>query len=82
MKVFPAGNLGPSYIKAVKAPLSHIPLMAVGGVNEKNTADFLKAGCCGVGVGGNLVNMNWIKAGEWDKITDLAKEYRKAVEEQ
>ena len=42
----------------------------------------MKAGCCGVGVGGNLVNMNWIKAGEWDKITDLAKEYRKAVEEQ
>ena len=82
VKVFPAGNLGPSYIKAVKAQLSHIPLMAVGGVNEKNTADFLKAGCCGVGVGGNLVNMNWIKAGEWDKITDLAKEYRKAVEEQ
>ena len=82
VKVFPAGNLGPSYIKAVKAPLSHIPLMAVGGVNEKNTADFLKAGCCGVGVGGNLVNMNWVKAGEWDKITDLAKEYRKAVEEQ
>lgn len=79
VKVFPAGQLGPSYIKAVKAPLSHIPLMAVGGVNEKNTADFLAAGCCGVGVGGNLMNKAWIEAGEWNQITALAAEYRKAV---
>lgn len=80
VKVFPAGQLGPGYIKAVKAPLSHVPLMAVGGVSEKNAADFLKAGCCGVGVGGNLVNMQWIQAGEWEKITALANEYRKAVD--
>ena len=61
--------------------MSHIPLMAVGGVNEKNAADFIRAGCCGVGVGGNLVNKEWIANGEWDKITSLAKEFRKAVEE-
>lgn len=81
VKVFPAGNLGAAYIKAVRAPLSHIPLMAVGGVNEKNAADFLRAGCCGLGVGGNLVNKEWIANGEWDKITALAAAYRKAVEE-
>ena len=40
VKVFPASCLGPGYIKAIRAPLSHIPLMAVGGVNEKNAADF------------------------------------------
>lgn len=81
VKVFPAGNLGTSYIKAVKAPLPHIPLMAVGGVNEKNAADFVKAGCCGVGVGGSLVNKEWIEAGDWGKITALARLYREAVEE-
>lgn len=79
VKLFPAGSLGPSYVKAVRAPLSHIPLMAVGGVNEKNAADFLAAGCCGLGVGGNLVNKDWIDAGQWDKITALAAEYRKVV---
>jgi len=79
VKVFPAGTLGSSYIKAIRAPLNWIPMMAVGGVNEKNTADFLAAGCFGVGVGGNLVNKDWIRAGEWDKITALAREYRKAV---
>lgn len=81
VKVFPAGNLGPGYIKAVKAPLSHVPLMAVGGVNEKNAADFMQAGCIGLGVGGNLVNRNWIENGEWSRITALAKEYVKAVNE-
>ncbi len=52
--------------------------MAVGGVNEKNTPDFLRAGCVGVGVGGNLVNKTWIEAGEWDRIAALAGEYVKA----
>ncbi|MBQ8963818.1 MAG: bifunctional 4-hydroxy-2-oxoglutarate aldolase/2-dehydro-3-deoxy-phosphogluconate aldolase [Clostridia bacterium] len=79
VKVFPAGSLGPAYIKAVRAPLSHIPLMAVGGVNDKNAGDFIKAGCVGVGVGGNLVNKEWIENGEWDRITDLAKSYMEAV---
>ena len=81
VKVFPASCLGPGYIKAIRAPLSHIPLMAVGGVNEKNAADFLKAGCVGLGVGGNLVNKEWIRDGEWEKITALAKEFKKAVAE-
>ena len=44
VKIFPAANLGTSYIKAIKAPLNHIRFMAVGGVNEDNIADFLKAG--------------------------------------
>ena len=82
VKVFPVSSLGPGYIKAVRAPLSHIPLMAVGGVNEKNAADYMKAGCVGLGVGGNLVNKEWIKNGEWDKITALAKEFMKAVAEE
>ncbi len=81
VKVFPASALGVGYIKAVRAPLSHIPLMAVGGVNEKNAADFMKAGCVGLGVGGNLVNKEWIENGEWGKITALAKEFIKAVQE-
>lgn len=79
VKLFPAGQLGPEYIKALRAPLSHIPLMAVGGVNEKNAAHFVSAGCMGLGVGGSLVNSEWIKAEKWEKITALAAEYRKVV---
>ena len=73
VKIFPAGSLGPGYIKAIKAPLSHIPLLAVGGIGPDNIAEFIKAGCVGAGVGGNLTNKEWIQAGAWDKITAVAE---------
>ena len=73
VKIFPAGSLGPSYVKAVRAPLSHIPFLAVGGVGPDNVADFMKVGCVGAGVGGNLTNKDWIASGAWDKITAVAK---------
>ena len=75
VKLFPAGTQGTAYFKAVTAPLNHIRLLAVGGVNEKNIADFMAAGAVGAGVGGNLVNKTWIANGEFDKITALAKEF-------
>jgi len=75
VKVFPTSTLGAAYIKGVRGPLNHIRLLAVGGVNEKNIAEFLAAGCVGAGIGGNLVNKTWIANGEWDKITALAREY-------
>ena len=79
VKIFPAGNLGPGYIKALKAPLEHIDLIAVGGINENNAGSFVHNGAMAVGVGGNLVNRDWIEQGEFAKITRLAKEYAKAV---
>lgn len=80
VKVFPAGNLGSGYIKAVRGPLNHIRLLAVGGISEKNAADFIKAGCAGIGVGGNLVNKEWIAKGEFHKITDTARQLCEAVQ--
>lgn len=74
VKVFPAGAMGPGYIKAIRGPLNHIRLLAVGGVSEKNAAEYIKAGCDGVGVGGNLVNKEWIANGEDHKIEALARE--------
>ena len=73
VKIFPAGSLGPAYVKAVRAPLSHIPFLAVGGISPDNVSDFIKAGCVGAGVGGNLTNKEWIAAGAWDKIAEVAR---------
>lgn len=75
VKVFPAGDLGPGYIKAVRAPLRQIPLVAVGGVSADNIGDFLKAGAVAAGVGGSLVKAEWISSGAFDKITQLAQEF-------
>lgn len=74
VKLFPVGSLGASYVKAIRGPLNHIRLLAVGGVSEKNVAEFIRAGCVGVGVGGNLVNKEWIANGEFHKIRALAQE--------
>ena len=73
VKIFPAGSLGPAYVKALRAPLSHIPFLAVGGIGPDNVADFMRAGCVGAGVGGNLTNKEWIAAGEWSRIEDAAR---------
>ena len=73
VKLFPIGNMGPAYVKAVRAPLNHIPMMAVGGVSEKNFKEFLDAGCSGAGIGGNLAKKEWIDAGEYYKLTEAAK---------
>ena len=73
VKIFPAGSLGPGYVKAIRAPLAHIPFLAVGGITPDNVADFMRTGCVGAGVGGNLSNKEWIAAGAWDKIAETAR---------
>lgn len=79
VKLFPAGELGAGYLKAIRAPISHVKLMAVGGINENNAADFLRAGAVGLGVGGNLAKRAWIDAGEYDKLTAAAKAMVEAI---
>lgn len=79
VKLFPAGELGCGYLKAVKAPLSDAKLMAVGGVNADNAGQFVKAGAVGVGVGGSLVDKNRIRSGDFDSLTKEAERLVAAV---
>lgn len=73
VKIFPAGHMGPAYVKALKAPLAHVPMLAVGGITPDNVAEFIKVGCVGAAVSGVLQNKELIAAGAWDKITDIAR---------
>lgn len=75
VKVFPVNFMGPSYIKALKAPLSHIRLLAVGGIDENNMKDYMSAGACGFGVATGIVNKTMIAEERFDAITDLALKY-------
>ena len=54
IKIFPASTLGPSYLKNVKGPLGHIPLMPTGGINLSNIGEYVKSGAVCIGVGGAL----------------------------
>lgn len=79
VKIFPSVNLGTSYIKAVSAPLSNIKFLAVGGIDETNMNDYLKAGVCGFGIGSNITNKKMIKENNWDEISKLAEKYVSVV---
>lgn len=78
VKLFPAGDLGIGYLKAIRAPINHIPLIAVGGVDHKNLADFIRAGAIGAGIGSNIVNNQLIAEDRFDELTKLARLYMEA----
>ena len=79
VKLFPITSLGLDYVKAITAPLSHVKLIAVGGINDGNMGDYLKAGVCGFGIGTNIVDKKLIAENNFDAITKLAKKYVEAV---
>ncbi len=80
VKVFPCGNVGGAkYIKALKGPFPQIEMVPTGGVNLETAADFLKAGACALGVGGELVDAKSIKEGKFEVITERAKQYLAVV---
>ena len=82
VKVFPAGAVGgPSYLKALKAPLPHIELVPTGGVSLKTAADFIRAGAAALGVGADLVDINAIREGQSALITERAKQFIEIVRE-
>ncbi|MGF6947859.1 2-dehydro-3-deoxyphosphogluconate aldolase/(4S)-4-hydroxy-2-oxoglutarate aldolase [Neobacillus sp. B4I6] len=75
VKVFPATGLGVQYIKDVKGPFSHVPIIPTGGIHLDNVASFIEAGVAAVGIGGNLVDRKAIAASDFTKITRTAREY-------
>ena len=81
IKLFPCIDGAVGYLKALKAPLSHIKFLAVGGVTVDNAKDFIKAGAVGIGVGGALINKKLLDAGEYEKITLLAQKFVQSVKD-
>jgi 2-dehydro-3-deoxyphosphogluconate aldolase/(4S)-4-hydroxy-2-oxoglutarate aldolase len=81
VKVFPCSAFGPDYIKAVLAPLPHVKLAPVGGVDLSNVAEYIRAGAACVGVGSSLVNNKLIASGDWAGLTERARGFIAGVQE-
>jgi 2-dehydro-3-deoxyphosphogluconate aldolase/(4S)-4-hydroxy-2-oxoglutarate aldolase len=82
VKVFPANALGgASYIKSLKAPLPQIALVPTGGVNLQTAKDFIKAGAAALGVGADLVDLQALRRGEAELITERARQFLALVRE-
>jgi 2-dehydro-3-deoxyphosphogluconate aldolase/(4S)-4-hydroxy-2-oxoglutarate aldolase len=74
VKVFPCGNVGGAkYIKALKGPFPHIPLVPTGGVNLNTAAEFIEAGAIALGIGGELVQAEALKLNKPEIIVETAR---------
>ncbi|WP_020618691.1 bifunctional 4-hydroxy-2-oxoglutarate aldolase/2-dehydro-3-deoxy-phosphogluconate aldolase [Paenibacillus daejeonensis] len=80
VKVFPMASLGLGYLKEIRAPLNHIPMIATGGVDLDNIRAFIEAGAVGVGMGSKLVRQDWIANGEFDRLREQASRYVQAIQ--
>ncbi len=80
VKVFPCSAFGPDYIKAVLAPLPHVKLAPVGGVELDNVSAYMRAGAACVGVGSSLVNAKLIAGGDWAGLTERARGFIEGVQ--
>ena len=78
VKIFPASS--PQYIKDIRGPLSHIPLMPTGGVNISNIRAFRETGAVAFGVGSSLVDSRQAVTKDYlEQLTSIAAEFVKAI---
>ncbi len=75
VKLFPISNIGAAYLKAIKAPLSHIKFLAVGGVRLENMADYLAAGASGFGIGVTDADKKALAEGNYAAIEEKCRAY-------
>ncbi|MCW2119007.1 bifunctional 4-hydroxy-2-oxoglutarate aldolase/2-dehydro-3-deoxy-phosphogluconate aldolase [Flavobacterium sp. 7A] len=73
VKIFPATQLGPGYVKDILGPLNTIKLLPTGGVDVHNIQSFFQAGAIGVGMGGSLFDKKLIEAKNYDALYEHFK---------
>lgn len=79
VKLFPADQVGPTYIKNILAPMPMLRVIPTGGVTIETAASFIKAGCVALAAGSSLVSKDILKSGDWKKLTDTAAAFVAAV---
>lgn len=79
VKLFPCDVLGLPYIRALKSPMNHIPILAMGGVNADNLRDYLQI-VEGVGIGSAIADRGLIAAGDFDGLTELARRFTRQIQ--
>jgi 2-dehydro-3-deoxyphosphogluconate aldolase/(4S)-4-hydroxy-2-oxoglutarate aldolase len=82
IKIFPCGQVGGAkYIKALKGPFPQVPLVPTGGVNLTNAAEFIEAGVAALGVGGECVQAEALKANKPEIIVENARKFLAIVQQ-
>jgi 2-dehydro-3-deoxyphosphogluconate aldolase / (4S)-4-hydroxy-2-oxoglutarate aldolase len=81
VKIFPADNLGPGYLRSLRAPMPHLKLVPTGGVTLENAAEFIRAGAAALGIASSLITKQILADADWIELTRLATEYSQVVRE-
>ena len=82
VKIFPCAQVGgDSYIRALKAPLPQVPLVASGGVNQQTALNFVLAGAAALGIGTELIPKEAVQRRQVERILELARRFTKLVKE-
>lgn len=79
VKIFPAKQVGPGYLKDLQGPYPGIKLLPSGGISEKNAADFLAVGALAVCCGTSVVPPKLVAEGGWQEITNLAQIFTQSL---
>lgn len=75
VKLFPLGTLGPNYIREIRGPLAHIPIMATGGVELSTMEAYAAAGASAFGLGSKLVRGEDIRSGHYTALAEHAARF-------
>lgn len=75
VKLFPYASMGASYLREIRAPLDHIPLIATGGIKLGNLNEALQAGAVAVGAGGQLVDKELIRQRRFRELSHHANQF-------
>ncbi|MEP6715847.1 MAG: bifunctional 4-hydroxy-2-oxoglutarate aldolase/2-dehydro-3-deoxy-phosphogluconate aldolase [Terriglobia bacterium] len=82
VKIFPCAQVGgPAFIRALKAPFPHVPLIASGGVNQQTAAEFIRSGATGLGIGVELIPSEAVRTRNADWIRELSRRFLGIVKE-
>lgn len=79
VKVFPVSSVGSRYIRDLRGPLPHIPLVPTGGVTVDNAADFIRAGAAALGAGSDLVDRGVVDRRDFAELERRARGFSDAV---
>jgi 2-dehydro-3-deoxyphosphogluconate aldolase / (4S)-4-hydroxy-2-oxoglutarate aldolase len=80
VKIFPCGQVGGAkYIKALRGPFPQVAFIPTGGVNLHTAAEFIEAGSVALGIGGELVPSEALKANKPHIIIENAKKFLEIV---
>lgn len=74
VKLFPAGSLGVSYLKAIRAPLHDVDIMPTGGIGADDLADYVRAGAVAFGIGSALIRDVPADASELERVEAAARD--------